>query len=88
MLVLAKMATQCLPAKPHHSSRNTFEMLDLVLRTVGKQPATAPRLTMSAIPLLDREFRGGFQLLPFRYWNLRLARAAIAAPLAAASPEE
>jgi hypothetical protein len=54
MLVLPKMATECLPAEAHHSSRNTFETLDFLLHTVGKQRAAAPRLTMSATPLLDR----------------------------------
>jgi hypothetical protein len=91
MLVLAKMATECLPAEPHHSSHNIFETLDFLLRTRGKQGAAAPRLTMSAIPLLDREFPpvcGCFQLFLFRSWNLRLARAAIPAPLPAASQEE
>jgi hypothetical protein len=91
MLVLPKMATEYPPAEPHHSSHNSFETLDFFLRTVGRQRAAAARLTMNAIPLLDREFptvRGGFQLLLFRPWNLRLARAAIAAPLPAASQEE
>jgi hypothetical protein len=85
------MATECLPAEPHHISHNTFEKLDFLLRTVGKQRAAAPRLTMRAIPLLEREFppvRGGFQFLLFRSWNLRLARAAIAAPLRTASQED
>jgi hypothetical protein len=90
MAVLPQMAAEC-PPKPHHSSHNTFETLDFFLRTVGKTRAAAARLTMSAIPLLDREFppvRAGFQVLLFRPWNLRLARAAIAAPLPAASQEE
>ena len=91
MLVLPKMTMEYLPAEPHHSSHNSFETLDFLLRTVGKQQAAAARLTMSAIPLLDGELppvRGGLKLLLFRPWNLRLAREAIAAPLPAASQEE
>ena len=91
MPVLPKMAKERPAAEPHHSSHNSFETPDIVLRTVGKQRSAASRLTMSAIPLLGRELppvRGRFQLLLFRPWNLRLARAAIPAPLPAASQEE
>ena len=83
MLVLPKMAMECLPPEPRHRSHNTFETLDFLLRTVGKQRAAAPRPLMRAIQLLEREFppvRGCFQL--------RRARAAIPAPLPAASQEE